>query len=147
MQKKILWVLFFHQVEKMFSYFQNHTGRMIFLKMVSNFSVLEGIFEAKFQGWFFFFIRIICKGISFVNWRWVQFFWWTFLLVRFIFKVISYIILCKIELSPKGDRKKFKTISYVKLKMSSMSKFRIFMVDGVPEGSQDKKTKINSIYT
>ena len=26
---------------------------MIFLKMVSNFSVLEGIFEAKFQGWFF----------------------------------------------------------------------------------------------
>ena len=57
-------------------------------------------------------------------------FWWTFLLVRFIFKVISYITLCKIELSPKGDRKKFKRISYVKLKMSSMSKFRIFMVDG-----------------
>ena len=57
-------------------------------------------------------------------------FWWTFCLVRFIFKVISYITLCKIELSPKGDRKKFKRISYVKLKMSSMSKFRIFMVDG-----------------
>ena len=57
-------------------------------------------------------------------------FWWTFLLVRFILKVISYLTLCKIELSPKGDRKKIKTISYVKLKMSSMSKFRIFMVDG-----------------
>ena len=33
-------------------------------------------------------------------------------------------------------------ISYVKLKMSLMTKFRIFMVDGVPEGSQYKKTKI-----
>ena len=62
MQKKILWVLFFHQVERMFSYFQNPSGRMNFLKMVSNFSVLEGIFEAKFQGWFFFQKKF--KGIS-----------------------------------------------------------------------------------
>ena len=50
MRKKFLWVLFFHQVEKIFNYFQNHTGTMIFFKLVSNFSVLEGIFEAKFQG-------------------------------------------------------------------------------------------------
>ena len=37
-----------------FNYFQNHTARMIFSKMVSNFTVLEGIFETKFQGCFFF---------------------------------------------------------------------------------------------
>ena len=34
-------------------FFQNLTTGMIFLKMVSNLSVLEGIFETKFQGRFF----------------------------------------------------------------------------------------------
>ena len=53
MQKKILWVLFFHQVEKMFSYFQNHTGRMIFLKMVSNF-IFTKISHVKLKAISFF---------------------------------------------------------------------------------------------
>ena len=68
-----------------FNYFQNHPARMIFSKMVFNFTVLEGIFDTKFHGWFFLF-RIIFKGISFVNGRWVQFFGELFFLVRFIFK-------------------------------------------------------------
>ena len=107
-----------------------------FFKIGLQLQRLRGYFWGQISGLNFFFFRIICKGISLVNWRWVQFFGELFYWSD-SFKVISYITLCKIELSPKGDRKKFKTISYVKLKMSSMSKFRIFMVDGVPEGSQD----------
>ena len=45
--------------------FQNLTTGMIFSKMVSNLSVLEGIFETKFQGWFFF--RKNFKGISHIK--------------------------------------------------------------------------------
>ena len=46
-------------------FFQNLTTGMIFSKMVSNLSVLEGIFETKFQGWFFF--RKNFKGISHIK--------------------------------------------------------------------------------
>ena len=49
-----LWVLNFGQVGGRRIFFQNHTAGMIFSKMVSNLSVLEGIFETKFQSWFFF---------------------------------------------------------------------------------------------
>ena len=48
-----LWVLNFGQVGGRWKFFQNMTTGMIFLKMVSNLSVLEGIFETKFQGRFF----------------------------------------------------------------------------------------------
>ena len=48
-----LWVLNLGQVGGRWKFFQNLTTGMIFLKMVSNLSVLEGIFETKFQGRFF----------------------------------------------------------------------------------------------
>ena len=35
----------------------------VFEKMVSNLSILEGVFEAKFQGLFFFLLRRNFKGI------------------------------------------------------------------------------------
>ena len=34
--------------------FKNTLLERVFEKMVSNLSILEGIFEAKFQSWFFF---------------------------------------------------------------------------------------------
>ena len=34
--------------------FKNTLLERVFEKMVSNLSILEGVFEAKFQGWFFF---------------------------------------------------------------------------------------------
>ena len=68
MQKKILWVLFFHQVEKMFSYFQNHTGRMIFLKMVLNFIFLK-ISHVKLKA-ISFLVRFL-----FLIWGWCATFW------------------------------------------------------------------------
>ena len=43
-------VSIYHSSANFFNYFQNHNARMIFSKMVSNFTVLEGIFETKFQG-------------------------------------------------------------------------------------------------
>ena len=49
-----LWVLNLGQVGGRRKFFQNLTTGMIFSKMVSNLSVLEGIFETKFQGRFFF---------------------------------------------------------------------------------------------
>ena len=60
-----LWVLNFGQVGGRRIFFQNHTAGMIFSKMVSNLSILEGIFETKFRGRFFF--RKFFKGISFVK--------------------------------------------------------------------------------
>ena len=55
-----LWVLNLGQVGGRRKFFQNLTTGMIFSKMVSNLSVLEGIFETKFQGRFFF--EKILKG-------------------------------------------------------------------------------------
>ena len=48
-----LWVLNLGQVGGRRKFFQNLTTGMIFSKMVSNLSVLEGIFETKFQVDFF----------------------------------------------------------------------------------------------
>ena len=48
------WEQTFWFFDLFFNYFQNHSARMIFSKMVSNFTVLEGIFETKFLGCFFF---------------------------------------------------------------------------------------------
>ena len=48
MRKKFLWVLFFHQVEKIFNYFQNHTATMIFQKMF-----FEVLFWWGTTFWFF----------------------------------------------------------------------------------------------
>ena len=61
--------------------FQNLTTGMIFSKMVSNLSVLEGIFETKFQGWFFF--RKNFKGISLIKFT-------TFLKIKKIIKGFLY---------------------------------------------------------
>ena len=47
------------------NYFQNQAGRMIFSKMVPNFTVLEGIFETYFQ--IFILFRVIFKGTSSVK--------------------------------------------------------------------------------
>ena len=44
-----LWVLFFHEVEEIFNYFQNHTARMIFQKNVSNFLILRRELEQNFE--------------------------------------------------------------------------------------------------
>jgi len=62
-------------------FFQNLTTGMIFSKMVSNLSVLEGIFETKFQGWFFF--RKNFKGISLIKFT-------TFLKIKKILKGFLY---------------------------------------------------------
>ena len=59
-----LWVLNLEQVGGRRRFFQNLTTGMIFSKMVSNLSVLEGIFETKFQGRFFFGPK---------NFKWVSF--------------------------------------------------------------------------
>ena len=61
-----LWVLNLGQVGGRRNFFQNLTTGMIFSKMVSNLSVLEGIFETKFQGRIFFVLKIF-KRISFVK--------------------------------------------------------------------------------
>ena len=63
---------------------------MIFFKMVSNFSVFEGIFEAKFQGWFFFvpnnfYVDFFCKIEGEFN------FLVNFFLVWLNFKGISFV--------------------------------------------------------
>ena len=55
-----LWVLNLGQVGGRRKFFQNLTTGMIFSKMVSNLSVLEGIFETKLQ--VYFFSEIILKG-------------------------------------------------------------------------------------
>merc|ERR1712122_92664 len=55
-----LWVLNLGQVGGRRKFFQNLNTGMIFSKMVSNLSVLEGIFETKFQ--VYFFSEIILKG-------------------------------------------------------------------------------------
>ena len=79
--------------------FQNLTTGMIFSKMVSNLSVLEGIFETKFQGPFFF--RQNFKGISYVKLKasWKN------------FKRIFHI---------KFKANNFKRVSFVKLKAISI---------------------------
>ena len=48
--KIILVVFIFQQIGELPDFFQNHFGRKVFSKMVPNFTVLEGIFDAKFQG-------------------------------------------------------------------------------------------------
>ena len=48
-----LWVLNLGQVGSCPNDFQNLITEMSFFKMVSNLTVLEGIFETKFQGRFF----------------------------------------------------------------------------------------------
>ena len=49
-----LWFWYFGEVGEIFKNFQKHPLERVFEKMVSNLSILEGIFEAKFQSWFFF---------------------------------------------------------------------------------------------
>ena len=49
-----LWFWYFGEVGEIFKNFQKHPVGRVFEKMVSNLSILEGIFEAKFQSWFFF---------------------------------------------------------------------------------------------
>ena len=57
--------------------FKNTLVERVFEKMVSNLSILEGVFEAKFQGWFFLLRRnfkrdFFCKiegEFSFL-WKW-----------------------------------------------------------------------------
>ena len=44
-----LGVLYFGEVGEIFKNFQKHPLERVFEKMVSNLSILEGIFEAKFQ--------------------------------------------------------------------------------------------------
>ena len=61
-----MWVWYFGEVGELPDYFQNQNGRMIFSKMVLNFTVLEGIFDTKFQGWLFFvpnnfYVDFFCK--------------------------------------------------------------------------------------
>ena len=75
-----LWEWSSTQVGGRKNFFQNLTTGMIFSKMVSNLSVLEGIFETKFQGWFFF--RKNFKGISHIKFT-------TFLKIKKKFKGIS----------------------------------------------------------
>ena len=52
--------------------FKNTLVERVFEKMVSNLSILEGIFEAKFQSWFFFekklqgfFFKFFSQGFPF----------------------------------------------------------------------------------
>ena len=89
------------KLEKFSRIFKNTLVERVFEKMVSNLSILEGIFEAKFQSWFFF--RKNFKGISLIKFT-------TFLKI----KKISRDFFCKIE------DNFFKGISHVKLKVSSI---------------------------
>ena len=49
-----LWFWYFGEVGKIFKNFQKHPLERVLEKIVSNLSILEGIFEAKFQRLFFF---------------------------------------------------------------------------------------------
>ena len=49
-----LWGLNFGGVGEILKNFQKHPVGRVFEKMVSNLSILEGIFEPKFQSLFFF---------------------------------------------------------------------------------------------
>ena len=62
-------------------FFKNTLLERVFEKMVSNLSILEGIFEAKFQSWFFF--RKNFKGISLIKFT-------TFLKIKKILKGFLY---------------------------------------------------------
>jgi len=74
MQKKFLWVLFFHHVEKIVNYFQNHTGRMIFLKMTLNLGKIRRNLRKKLRFDFFLF-RLIFIAISLIKLKSISNFW------------------------------------------------------------------------
>ena len=61
MQKILLWVLYFRYVEDLPDIFQNHNGRMIFLKMTLNLVKIGRNLREKLRFDFFFF-RLILKG-------------------------------------------------------------------------------------
>ena len=69
-----VWVLYFRQIGELPKFFQNHIGGMIFSKIAPNFTVLEGIFETKFQ-MLFFLVRVIFTLISFVKLKATSILW------------------------------------------------------------------------
>ena len=94
MQKKFLWVKFFHQVEKIFNYFQNHTARMIFCKICLKVKKNTKDFpvnwtQIKFKGdSLIFFLRgpINLLEIFHLNLKAISIFCWTIILLRLIFQ-------------------------------------------------------------
>ena len=86
----LLWVLYYQQIGELPNFIQNYTGDMVFPKMASNFTVLEGIFETLFNIWLFFGPSNF-TGISFLKLKALSIFLVNNFLVRFILKVIFFI--------------------------------------------------------
>ena len=68
MQKKIWWVYFFHQVDKISNYFQSYNARMIFSKMTLNLGKIRRNLRKNLRFDFFLF-RLIFNG-GFLSQKW-----------------------------------------------------------------------------
>ena len=71
-------VLYFQQIAELSNIFQNHTGGMIFLKIVANLTVLEGNFYrdffCKIEGDFNFMVYLFVWSDSFFKTKLKRFF-------------------------------------------------------------------------